>query len=212
MSSAAEPPLKDVLGKVAAAYGANQPAAIVEKGTTTSFRRGGGTLLRMAKAPDRFSIKIDYATGTEIRSMIGSNAWQQGTPANPILRAAIALQAARIALPWNLLAKSSAAIDRGSVTGPDGKLVRAIELPLEDRLKLVVEIDIQTGHMLRSRGIQRVGDSEMEFATVYGDFRDANGRTHAAREEHYAMGQHTGHSVIDKVEYPQTLPDSAFAP
>jgi len=142
--------------------------------------------------------------------MIGASAWQQGTPANPILRAAIALQAARIALPWNLLAKQSALVDRGVVSAAGGKSLRAIELPLDQQLKLVVEFDPQTGHMLRSRGIQRVGDNEMEFATNYSEFRKINGRTHAAREEHYAMGQHTGYSVIEKVAYPESLPDSAF--
>lgn len=210
-ASAAQPP-KEILEKIAGAYGTTPPAAMVEEGTTTSFRRGEGKLLRHYKAPDRFSIRIDYATGSEVRTMAGEKTWQQGAPANPVLRGAIALQVARIALPWNMLEKRSSLVDLGAVSTPDGKTGRAIEFPLEDQLRLVLEVDPETGRILRSRGIYRMGDNTMEFATAYSDFRNSNGRLHAAREEHYAMGQHTGFSVIEKVSYPATLPESLFGP
>ncbi|WP_420473284.1 hypothetical protein [Noviherbaspirillum sp. ST9] len=201
-------PSKDLLARIAAAYGTTAPTAIVEEGTTTSFRRGDGKLLRQYQSPDRFSIRIDYSTGSEARVMVGEKAWQQGAPANPMLRGAIALQVARIALPWNMLAKRSSLVDLGPV--PAGG--HAIEFPLEEQLKLVVEVDPASGRILRSRGIYRMGEGTMEFATAYSDFRTVNGRLHAAREEHYAMGQHTGYSVIEKVSYPRDLPDSAFKP
>jgi len=208
-ATAAEPP-KDLLAKIAAAYGTTAPAAIVEEGTTTSFRRGDGKLLRQYQSPDRFSIRIDYSTGSEARVMVGEKAWQQGMPANPMLRGAIALQVARIALPWNMLAKRSSLVDLGPVAAPGSG--HAIEFPLEEQLKLIVEVDPASGRILRSRGIYRMGEGTMEFATAYSDFRANNGRLHAAREEHYAMGQHTGYSVIEKVSYPKNLPDSAFTP
>lgn len=208
---ASEPP-KALLAKVASAYGATAPTAVVEEGKTTSFRRGEGRLLRQYKAPDRFSIRIDYSTGSEARVMIGEKAWQQGAAANPMLRGAIALQLARIALPWNMLARRSALVDLGPVSTEDGKARHAIEFPLEEQLKLVVEVDPETGHILRSRGIYRMGEGTMEFATAYSDFRRVAGRLHAAREEHYAMGQHTGFSVIEKIGYPATLADNAFTP
>lgn len=204
---AVEPP-KELLAKIAAAYGTTAPAAIVEEGKTTSFRRGDGKLLRQYQSPDRFSIRIHYASGSEARVMVGEKAWQQGAPANPMLRGAIALQVARIALPWNMLGKRSSLVDLGPVTTGG----HAIEFPLEEQLKLVVEVDPASGRILRSRGIYRMGEGTMEFATAYSDFRTINGRLHAAREEHYAMGQHTGYSVIEKVSYPQDLPDSAFTP
>ncbi|HYD97299.1 MAG TPA: hypothetical protein VEC01_18385 [Noviherbaspirillum sp.] len=204
--------LKDVLERVSAAYGKTPPAAMVEQGTTTSFRRGEGALLRQYRAPDRFSIRIRYATGSESRVLAGEQAWQQGAAANPILRGAIVLQVARIALPWNMLAQASALVDLGPSAMEDGKPLRAIGFPLEENLRLVVEVDAQDGRILRSRGIQRIGAGSMEFATVYSEFRHGQGRMHAAREEHYAMGQHTGFSVIHKVAYPESLPDDAFAP
>ncbi|OWW21607.1 hypothetical protein [Noviherbaspirillum denitrificans] len=208
---AAEPP-QALLAKIASAYGATPPAALVEEGKTTSFRRGEGKLLRQYKAPDRFSIRIDYSTGSEARILLGDKAWQQGAPANPMLRGAIMLQVARIALPWNMLAKRSTLVDLGPVSSDGGKPGHAIEFPLEEQLRLVVEVDPESGRILRSRGIYRMGEGTMEFATVYADYRTVDGRLHAAREEHYAMGQHTGFSVIEKVSYPFSLSDSAFAP
>jgi len=171
--------LKDVLAKTAAAYGARPPAAKIERGVTTSFRRGEGALLRLYQAPDRFLIRIDYPNGAETRSLTGASAWQQGVPANPVLRGAIALQTARIALPWTMLPKTAAVSDLGMISTPDGKRVRAAELAMEDGLKIVVELDPDNGRMLRSRGIQTVGTGTMEFSTVYSDFRSTGGRLHA---------------------------------
>lgn len=204
--------MPQVFSKVAAAYGGPAPTAMVETGTTTSFTRGPGALLRQYQAPDRFRIEINYASGSEVRSMVGDSAWMQGKPSNPTLRGAVALQAARMALPWNMLARQDAAIDRGELAGPEGKTVRVVELALEDKLKLVVEIDPDSGHILRSRGVQTIGNNTMEFATRYSDFKTESGRTYAAHEEHYAMGQHTGHSNITKIEFPAALPDSVFMP
>lgn len=202
--------VKDLLDKVAVAYGGTPPAAVIETGKTMSFRRGEGTLKRVYKSPDHFHIRIDYATAIESRTMIGPDAWQQGNPANPILRGAIALQLARIALPWNMLAQRSAVDDLGAVSAADGKPLRALEYRMEEGLKLIVDVNPDTGRIVRSRGIYTLGQSTMEFATEYANFRAVNGRTHAMREEHYAMGQHTGFSIIDSVDYPKEIPDNAF--
>jgi hypothetical protein len=77
---------------------------------------------------------------------------------------------------------------------------------------MVLEIGLDTGHIIRSLGILTLGPQSVEFATRYSNFHTIGGRTFAGREEQYAMGQHIGDSVIDKVEYPATLPDSAFEP
>ena len=203
---------QEIFTRVAAAYGATAPAAMVETGTTNSLRRGEGALLRHYKGPDRFRIEIRYPSGTEIRAMVGADAWMQAVAATPALRGAVALQAARMALPWNMLAMQLSALDLGALSSPEGKTMRAFELALEDKLKLVVEIDPDTGYILRSRGIQTIGNNSMEFATAYSDFRRENGRMHPYREEHYAMGQHTGNSVITKIDYPKSIPDSVFMP
>ena len=205
-------PLQQIFDKVASAYGATPPATIRETGTTTSNLRGNGSLLRLYKAPDRFHIEIGYASGIEERAMVGAMVWYQHQPANPMLHGAVTLQAARIALPWNMLAKQSATIDLGATTTTDGMTVRTIEFPLEDQLKLIVEIDTETGHIVRSRGILSLGGNTIEFATVYSDFRMENGRIHPVHEEQFARGVNIGRSFIEKTEYPESIPDSAFIP
>lgn len=210
-AGAAEPP-QQLFDKVAAAYGALAPTAIRATGSTTSPQRGSGALVRLFKAPNLFRSEISYASGMEVRTLRGPLAWHQNTPANPMQRGAIVLQAARVALPWNLLSARASAIDLGAALTSQGQSVRVIELALEPQLKLVVEIEPETGHMLRSRSIQSIGTGAMEFTTDYSDFRSENGRVHAGREEQFVMGQHIATSVIDKVEYPATIPDSAFMP
>ena len=211
-SACAAESLQQILDKVASEYGATPPAIIRETGTTNSAVRGDGSLLRLYKAPDSFHIEIKYANSDEMRTMVGAMAWSQHTPANPMLRGAIALQAGRIAMPWNILAKPSAAVDRGTALNAEDKTVRVIEFPLEEQLKLVVEIDPETGHILRSRGLLSVGENTLEFSTVYSDFRKENGRIHPAHEEQFAMGVNVARANIEKIEYPESIPESAFMP
>jgi len=199
------------LDQVAAVYGARMPAAIRVTGSIISFRRGEGQLLRLFKSPDRFRNEVTYASGAEIRTMVGPLAWNQSKPANPALRSAIALQAARVALPWNLLEKRSSVIDMGR-SEVDGKTIQELEFPLEPTLKMLIQVDTESGHIVQSRGIMLVGERTMEFTTRYSEFRSVAGRTWASHEEQYAMDQHIGHSRIDNVEYLDSLPDSAFAP
>ena len=169
-------------------------------------------MLRLYKAPDKLHVEINYASSSENRTVVGSMAWYQHEPAKPTVRGATTLQAARMALPWNVLAKPSAAIDLGPIANADGKTVRAVEFPLEEQLKLVVEIDPETGYILRSRGILTMAQNSVEFATVYSDFRKGNGRIRAAHEDQFAMGRYLGHSRIDKIEYPESMQDSVFLP
>lgn len=205
-------PAAAIFDKIAASYGATPPAAIVQSGSTTSKSRGVGALKRLFRAPDRFRSEIKYSSGHEVRTLQGPLAWSQGVPANATVRSAIALQAARVALPWNMLGLKSTTVDKGTETHADGKIVQLLEFPIESGLKMVLEVEVATGHILRSLGILTVGTQAMEFATRYSDFRSANGRTYAGHEEQYAMGQHIGDSVIESVEYPPTLPDNTFEP
>ena len=211
-AAAAGEPAQQVLEKVASAYGATPPAAIRQTGTTTSFTRGNGTLKRLFRAPDRFRSEISYASGIEVRTLHGAMAWNQGAQANAAARSAIVLQAARIALPWNLLALKSGIVDKGVESNSAGKAVQIIEFQVEPQLKMIVGIEIESGHIVRSLGIMAFGAQTVEFATHYSDFHSQGGRTYAGREEQFATGRHIGYSIIDRVEYPQTLPDSAFEP
>jgi len=203
--------LQQVLDKVASAYGP-APVAIRETGTTFSALEGEGSLLRLYKFPDKFHIEISYAVASEDRTMIGAKAWNKRVPANQMSRGAIALQAARIALPWSLLSRQPATVDRGTASAPDGRTVRVVEVSLEEALRMLVDIDPQTGYILRTRGIYVMGETAVEFSTLFSDFRKEGGHVYAAREEQFAAGTKTGYSFIEKVEYLEAMPDSAFAP
>lgn len=200
-----------VLDKVATAYGSQMPVAMRISGHTVSFSRGEGALVRLFKSPDRFRNEITYASGPEVRTMVGPLAWNQNRPANPALRGAIALQAARVALPWNVLAQDASVNDMGH-SEVDGKSVQTLEFSLEPTLKMLLQIDTDSGHIIESHGIMIVGERTMEFTTKYSEFRSVDGRTYASHEEQYAMNQHIGHTRIEKVEFLDALPDNAFAP
>ncbi len=203
--------LQAVLAKVASVYGP-APGAIRETGTTFSVLEGEGTLLRLYRFPDRFHIEIAYAEAFDNRTMIGDKTWNKQATANRMSRGAIVLQAARIALPWSMLARQSAALDRGAASLTDGRAVRVIEVPLAETLTMLVDVDPETGYIVRSRGMQVLAQTEIEFATMFSDFKSRDGRVYAAREEQFAAGRKTGYSFLDKVEYLDSLPDSAFAP
>lgn len=210
-AAVASEPAQQVLDKVASAYG-TPPAAIRQTGTTTSFTRGNGALKRLFRAPDRFRSEISYASGNEVRTLRGAMAWNQGVQANAAARGAIVLQAARIALPWNMLALKSGIVDKGVESNAEGNAVQLIEFQVEPQLRMIVGIEIESGHIVRSLGIMTFGGQTVEFATHYSDFHSQGGRTYAGREEQFATKRHIGYSIIDKVEYLETLPDSAFEP
>lgn len=200
-----------ILDKLAVVYGGEMPRAMRITGSTVSFSRGEGVMLRLFKSPDRFRSEITYASGAEVRTMVGPMAWNQSKPANPALRGAVALQAARIALPWNMLSRRDQVNDMGR-TEVDGVVLQTLAFTLEPTLKMLLQVESDSGHIVESRGIMIVGERTMEFTTQYSEFRSVDGRTYAAHEEQYAMGQHIGHSRIHNVEFLDALPDSAFAP
>ena len=202
-----------LLAKVVAAHGGgNAPTAIHERGVTESLRRGNGVMERWWQAPDRFRIEIDYPGEAESRLLRGGEAWQQGRPASAAFRGALVLQAARMALPWRLLENAQRVIDLGAGKSSSGKPLRVLEWPVQEGIKLIVEIDAESRLILRSRGVLTINNAAMEFATGYEDYRIIGGRRVAMTERHFAMGQYTGTTRLDSVEFPAVLPAPTFEP
>lgn len=205
--------LGPLLERIERAYGTlTLPSSILQRGRTLSHSRGEGALLRAYRGAERFRIEIHYRSGVETRIIDGPAAWQSSRPMSEAFRSALILQAARVALPWNLLAAREQLRDGGEHRIGDTRL-HFVEMPLGDKLRVVAEVDPESGRILRSRGIlTHPGGSEMVFGTVYEDFRTTDGRLYAAVEHHYAMGRYTGHSVIESVEYDAPIADSLFRP
>lgn len=204
--------LDALLARIAQTYGNPEPpSSIVQRGRTLSRAQGEGTLIRAYRAPDVFRVEIDYPSNPEVRILSGTQAWQRNRPMSDSFRAALILQAARVALPWNLFAARDKLRDAGEHKIGETRL-HFIELPLGEGVMLIAEVDPDSGRIMRSRGILQHGGSQMVFGTVYDDFRSHDGRLHAAVEHHFAMNRYIGRSHIDAVEYGTALPDSLFRP
>ncbi len=99
---------------------------------------------------------------------------------------AMRLQAARLVAPLLLLEKKSSLHATGN----------SIEIALSPSMTLTLEIDPQSGHIVRSTS----KTSGTEFSTDYSDFRIVDGLLFALREENTAGGTKTGTNEISKVE------------
>lgn len=108
---------------------------------------------------------------------------------------AMILQAARIDLPMLLIDRAGSVSDRGE-TKRDGVSYRVLEVALPRSMKVTLEIDPKTHHIVRSIGSM----TSMSFETVYSDFRTIDGRLFAMHETNIAAGMTTGETVLTKVE------------
>lgn len=201
------------LDEVVQAHGGGAtPTAVHERGITESLRRGSGAVERWWQAPDKFRIEIAYSGAPESRLLRGAEAWQHGQPATAPFHAALVLQASRMALPWRLRDNAGRINDLGAHPLGNGRLVRTLEWPLQEGMKLIVEIDMESRLLMRSRGVMSMNGASMEFATGYEDYRLVDGRRMAMTERHFAMGQYIGATTLQSVEFPAVLPAPTFEP
>ncbi|MEZ5541785.1 MAG: hypothetical protein R3F42_07055 [Pseudomonadota bacterium] len=209
--------LATLLERVGTAYGGRQQLATAtafeQYGTTVSaMHRQPGRIHRAFQYPDRLRIDVRYGEDDrELRVLSGASAWQQGTPVTGARYDAMLLQAARLGLPGTLLDHRDRVSDGGFITARDGSRLRALELPFHGGLRLIAGVDPDTGRIVESRGIMATAaEHDLEFATVYSDFRTVGGRLFAFEETHYAMAGVVGQTRLDHVEVVQQLPEELF--
>jgi len=207
-----------LLDKVASAYGGQkritETRAFQQSGTTySSLHEGEGNVLRSYRHPDHLRIEIAYdVDNPEIRILAGDKAWRGNKPATGPFYSSMLLQAARLGLPAILFDFIGQVSDAGTMTGTEGQELHALELNFHGRYKLVVGIDADTGRIIESRGILDMNGARMEFGTLYSDFRFQDGRLFAFEEVHYAMGQKTGFTRLQRIEILPDLPEDLFHP
>ncbi len=220
----------DLLRKSVDAYGGEKALAGLvfrESGKLSATMHGGGegTITRIYRRPDKLRVEVVMpGEAAEVRILDGKRGWRQGREASGVAFEGMVLQAARFALPLNLLQRRRDLKDLGTVER-DGKARRVLELPLGGALSLTAEIDPATGRILRStaKTVGAMGGKSMsvggapggiavEFATTYADFRKVGGVLFAFREGNFAMGQSTGETLLDKVEVLKELPAGALSP
>lgn len=184
--------LDDVIARVMQAYGGaaawEKVTSFRETGTVTpAMRPSEGKLTREWQRPDKLRVEIVYPTNTEVRAVEGEHGTQNGKEASGMGLDAMRLQAARLALPELLFEKRKALRDLGG---------NSIEIPISSSMTVVVDIDPETGRIIKSTGKAK----DLEFSTAYSDFRNVDGLLFAFREENSAQGTKTGTNQITKIE------------
>lgn len=210
-----------LIGKTVTAYGGERAlsrvATVREIGRVGSRMRGvEGEILRVYRYPRDLRVEIAYpGVESEIRILHGEKGWRQGHSVSGPPFEAMVLQAERLALPRNLLAAAGRIEDLGTVER-EGKTLRALSFLLGNGMSMRVEIDPATGRILRSVGRSESGMGSMpggiEFVTEYGDFREIDGVLFPFREKNFAMGHHTGDTVLRRIEILPEAPQDSFRP
>jgi len=185
--------LDNLIARVMTAYGGaaawSKVTGFHQAGTVIpAMRPGEGKLTRDWQRPDKLRVEIVYPASTEIRVVDGDHGTQNGKDASGMGLDAMRLQAARLSLPELLIEK------RAMLRQLEDRPV--IEIPLSASMTLTVEVDPETGHIIRSTG-KAAG---VEFSTSYSDFRQVDGLLFAFREENSAAGMKTGTNQIAKIE------------
>lgn len=192
-----------------------QVSAVKQTGRVhAKIRHAGqaGELLRIFEGSERLRVEVAYPDGAnELRIVNGTAGWRNGNPAQGPSLIAMRTQCYRLALPLLLKQHASELVDRGIVQG-GGKTLRALDLPLPEGVLLSVEIDPETGRILRSRARFTMGSMSLEFGTEYSDFRKVGELLFAFQEKNYASGRYTADTVLTSIELVEKQPADAFEP
>lgn len=210
----------DLAELVIAAHGGaqtiEQDKSFRQSGTLESYRHGKtGTVERTYSRPDKLRIEIRIpGEKPESRILNGDRGWRDGRPVPPMMAKAMYLQAARLDLPWLIMKAGPDIIMLGPVMHDDGRTLQALEIPMADAgLRLIAVVDPETGLIVRSHGmVVPAPGQKVEFGTLYEGHKDLNGMFLATQETHFARGQPTGKTTLEKSEAVEGFPDSLFHP
>lgn len=207
-----------LLEQVAKAYGGQESIAAAvsfrQSGNTYSaMRKTEGNITRAYRYPDHLRIEIQYgANASELRILAGPQTWKDDQPQGEPFYSAMLLQAARLGIPAILFEHQQQLRDIGTIDGIAGKKLNALELKFHGNLRLVAGIDPESGRILESHGIIQMNGNEMKFSTTYADFQMQDGHLFAFEEGHYAMGNKTGYTHLQRIEVTPDIPDDLFHP
>jgi hypothetical protein len=195
-----------VVDRVLEAYGGGDAVRSVD-----SYRQEGmlvtargaahGQVYRISEGASKLSVLVDYPGRSEVRLLEEDVAWRGTSPASltPVegpLQGAMALQAARIALP-RLLDELRAETE---LAGPSDEGMAVLVVRVGQDLLLRVYVEEETNLIVRTESVIESAPAVVGFATNYSDHRSVDGVVFAFREETYASGRHTATSIIESVE------------
>lgn len=213
---------EDLIAHVIDAYGGREAlaraGAVKQRGRVTSLMRQGveGSIERAYERPDKLRVAVEYPSSPrEVRVLSGTRGWRNGSQVSGALYDAMRLQAARFELPLSLLEEGNGLEVLRDVERA-GRTLKAVMLTFGDKMSLTVEIEPESGHIVRSTGnvwSEMAGRSvSLEFVTEYHDFRNVEGVLFAFLEVNYANGRHTGNTTLESIEISSSLPAATFQP
>lgn len=209
----------DLAKLVIAAYGGTETIernkSFKQSGALKSSRyENTGTVERTFSRPDKLRIDIQIpGAPPESRILNGERGWRNGREVPPMMARAMLLQAARLDLPYLIMNAGRNIKMLGPVNRGDGRDLKGLEIPMQDDLRLIAVVDAKTGYIVSSHGIISVSPSQgMEFATINSGHKKINGMVFATEEAHFAQGQATGNTVLNKSDVVQDLSDTVFRP
>ncbi|HSN92785.1 MAG TPA: hypothetical protein VLS93_16250 [Anaeromyxobacteraceae bacterium] len=215
-AGATEPSAREVARRCVAAYGGTEAIArasgFVQEGTVTSLLHPGltGRIGRAYRRPGRLRVEIVYPDRSgEIRVLDGAEGWRDGAPASGPQLAAMVLHAARLDLPALLAEKGRRIADRGTWKH-EGKTLRVLAVEVGPGMEVEAGIDPESGRILRSRSLASGKGREVEFVTVYSEFREVGGVLFAFREGNWANGATTGETFLSRVEVVTAAEDAGL--
>jgi len=207
-----------LIRRTLAAYGGERAtvrlARVRASGKVTSPLHPGevGRLTRVFSRPSRLRLEVAFpGSEPEVRVLDGGRVFRYGEPASGAVALALQLQAARLDLPALLAEWETRVVDAGEVTH-EGQKLRVLGLDLTASSRIEAGIDPRSGRILYARCLGRAGPRPLELFTVYRDFRVVDGVLVPFHEEGWANGEPTGEIDLTEVEFPEDLPESAFAP
>jgi hypothetical protein len=195
-----------VVDRVLEAYGGGDVVRSVdsyrqEGMLVTSRGAAHGQVYRISEGPSKLSILVDYPGRSEVRLLENGVAWRGTSPSSLTLvdgplQGAMALQAARIALP-RLLDELRA---ETTLAEPSEEGTAVLDIRVGEDLILRVYVEEATSLIVRTESLIESAPAMVGFATDYSDHRSVDGVVFAFREETYASGHRTATSIIESVE------------
>ncbi len=189
-------------------------AGMQQEGSTYSLRRHfAGKTRRSYQHPGKMKIDIQYKEDdTELRQLDGDQAWDHGKVGTTAYLQATQLQAYRLALPLQLLDHRQEVKSLGQRDDENGQPHEGLVLVLDGGLKIIMDVNLESGRIMGSWGMMELEGKTAEFASLYEDFRMVEGRLLSFKETHFAMGDNIGYTLLEKVTFVSDFPAATFHP
>jgi hypothetical protein len=174
----------------------------MEGSVEAKMRGSSAATTRLFARPGNLRVDLAYPDLTEIRVVKDGKGWR--TSQNGIAEAtgpmldSMSLQAARAAIPWVLRDNRSKLKAAAPVT-MDGKELEGLEVALGPTMILRAWVDPATHYVRRSQSVIASAQMNMEFSTIYSDYRSVDGVIFAFHEENFAGHTPTGSTAITTV-------------